>query len=115
MPRVKGGVITRHRHKKILDKAKGFQGTNNRLYKRASDAVLHAGEYAFAGRKLKKRDFRVLWIMRINAAVRPLGLNYSKFITLLGKAKIELDRKVLADLAVNYPKAFEAIVNKVNA
>jgi large subunit ribosomal protein L20 len=114
MPRVKGGVITRRRHNKIKTAAKGFQGANNRLYKRASDAVLHAGEYAFAGRKDRKSDFRRLWTTRINAAVRSMGLSYSAFIKKLAENKIELDRKVLADLAVNSPTAFAAIVKKVS-
>ena len=113
MSRAKGGVITRHRHKKILAAAKGFQGTNNRLYKRASDAVLHAGEYAFAGRNQRARDFRRLWISRINVALKPFELRYSEFIKKLVTAKIELDRKVLADLAVNAPSAFEAVVRKI--
>lgn len=113
MPRVKGGVITRHRHNKIKAATKGFQGTNNRLYKRASDAVLHAGEYSFAGRKDRKSDFRRLWTTRINVSSRALGVRYSELIKKLTLAKVELDRKILADLAVNYPAAFEAIVNKV--
>jgi len=113
MTRVKGGVITRRRHKKILDKAKGFQGTNSRLYKRASDAVLHAGEYAFAGRKDHKGVMRRTWISSLNAAVRAEGLRYSEFISKLKNNNIDLDRKVLADIAVNSPKAFSAILSKI--
>ena len=115
MTRVKGGFITRRRHNKLKARAKGFQGTNNRLYKRASDAVLHAGEYAFAGRKNRKRDFRRLWITRMNTALRALGMKYSEFIKAQGDKHIELDRKVLADLAVSHPTTFEAIVKQVKA
>jgi large subunit ribosomal protein L20 len=86
--------------------------TKNRLYKVAKEAVLHAGQYAFAGRHLKRRDLRSVWIMRINAALKTLGLSYSKFIDALKKNKIEVDRKILADLAVTQPKVFKEIVKK---
>lgn len=112
--RVKTGFARRRRHKKIIKLAKGYRMTRSRLYKVAHEAVLHAGQYAYIGRKLRKRDFRKLWIQRINAAVRQYGLNYSKFINLLKKAKINLNRKILAHLATTEPKTFEAIVKKVN-
>lgn len=112
MPRVKTGVTRRRSHKKILKLAKGYRGTNRRLFKRAQEAVLRAGQYAYVGRKLRKRDMRKLWIMRINAAVRLVDekLKYSSFMNLLKKAKIELDRKVLADMAVRDPEGFKAVV-----
>ena len=112
--RVKTGFTRRRRHKKILKLAKGYRMTRSRLYKVAHEAVLHAGQYAYIGRKLRKRDFRKLWIQRINAAVRQHGLSYSKFVSLLKKAKIGLNRKILAHLAATEPKTFEAIVKKVN-
>ena len=113
MVRVKGGVTTRRRHKKVLKLAKGYWMTRHKQFKKAKEAVLHAGEYAFAGRKLKKRDFRTLWIIRLNAALRSLGLTYSKFINLLKQKKIGLDRKILSQIAVEYPKVFEKIVEKI--
>lgn len=115
MPRVKTGVVRRRRHKKILKLAKGFRGTNNRLYKRAKEAVLHAGQYAFIGRKLRKRDFRRLWIARISAAVKSIdaSYNYSRFISDLKKADITLNRKMLSELAIADAAAFKAIVEKV--
>lgn len=112
MPRVKGGPRARKRHKKVLKLAKGYRGTRSKLYKRANEAVVRAGEHAFAGRKKKKRDLRQLWITRINAALNPHDINYSRFIHGLKKANIELDRKILADLAVKDPKAFEEVVSK---
>lgn len=111
--RVKTGPKRRQRHKRILRLAKGYRMTRHRLLKPASEAVLHAGEYAFAGRKLRKRDMRRLWITRINAALTPYEISYSKFIDGLKKAKIELDRKILSDLAVSDPQTFKAIVEKV--
>jgi large subunit ribosomal protein L20 len=113
MVRVKSGVQTRRHHKKVLKQAKGFWMTRHKQFKKAKEAVLHAGEYAFTGRKDKKRDFRQLWILRINAAVRTLGLTYSQFIQKLTAKKIDLDRKILSKLALEYPKVFEKVVEKV--
>lgn len=112
MTRVKGGTTTRKRHKKILKLAKGYRGQRSKIYRRAKEAVLHAGEYAFAGRKQRKRDFRRLWIQRINAGLIPFDLKYSQFIKLLQEKKIKLDRKILADLTLNNPDAFKKIVEK---
>src|SRR5438874_3925504 len=103
MVRVKGGMQTRQNHKKVLKLAKGYWMTRSKQIKKAKEAVLHAGEYAFHGRKLKKRDFRALWIIRINAALRTLGLTYSQFINKLKKNNVSLDRKILAQLAVEHP------------
>lgn len=100
------------RHKKILKLASGYRMTKNRLYKVAREAVIHAGQYAFAGRHLKRRDFRSTWITRINAALKGLGVSYSKFIDATKKNKIEIDRRILAELAVNQPKVFNEIVKK---
>lgn len=113
MVRVKSGKNTRRRHKKVLKLAKGYWMTRHKQFKKAKEAVLHAGEYAYRGRKLKKRDFRSLWIIRLNAAVRALGLTYSKFINLLKTKKIGLDRKILSQIAVDYPKVFENFVKKI--
>lgn len=113
MVRVKGGMTTRRRHKKVLKLAKGYWMTRHKQFRKAKEAVLHAGEYAFAGRKLKKRDFRSLWIVRLNAAVKTFGLSYSTFINMLKKKNVSLDRKVLAQIAVEHPKVFEKIVEKV--
>lgn len=113
--RVKTGPYRHRRHKKLLTQAKGFRMTRHRLVRSASQAVLHAGEYAFAGRKLRKRDFRRLWIIRINAALSESDLSYSKFIAGLKKAKIELDRKILANLATNDPQIFKVILDKVKS
>jgi large subunit ribosomal protein L20 len=111
--RVKTGIVRKRKHKKILKLAKGYRMTKSRLYGVAKEAVLHAGEYAFHGRKLRKRDFRSLWIQRINASLSTTGLKYSHFINKLSKNKIELNRKILADLAVSQPKVFFKIVDKV--
>jgi len=111
--RVKGGTITRKRHKKVLKLVKGFRGRRSRIFKIANQSVIKALYDAYVDRRRKKRDFRRLWIIRINAAVRKFGLSYSKFMGLLKKANIKLDRKVLADLCVNEPKVFEQIVNQV--
>lgn len=100
----------RARHNKILKLASGYRMTRHRLYKVAHQAVMEAGQYAFAGRALKKRDLRRTWIIRINAALDGMGISYSKFIPALKKAKIDLDRKVLADLATRQPEAFKSIV-----
>lgn len=99
MARIKRGVITRYKHKKILGLAKGYRMTKNRLIKVATEAVLHAGEYAFAGRKQRKRQFRRLWIIRINAALRAVGLKYSEFVHLLKKNNVLVDRKIWSYLA----------------
>lgn len=113
--RVKTGFTRRRYHKKVLRRTKGFRMTKGRLYKVSKEAELHAGQYAFIGRKLRKRNMRQLWITRINAALIPLDISYSKFINSLGKAKIELDRKILADLAISDPETFKAIVERVKS
>jgi large subunit ribosomal protein L20 len=110
MPRVKRGVRAHARHKKVMKMAKGYRGGRRRLYRSAREGVDRALCFAFRDRKVRKREFRNLWIIRINAAVRPLGLSYSRFINQLDKANIKLDRKVLADLAVYYPEDFSRIV-----
>ncbi len=112
MPRAKTGVVRRRSHKKLLARTAGFRMTKNRLVKVATEADLHAGQYAFVGRKLRKRNFRTIWIVRISAAVKAVDptLNYSRFIAGLKKANITLDRKMLSELAINDPKAFEAVV-----
>ena len=115
MPRVKRGVIAHARHKKILALAKGFRGRRKNVFRIAKQAVMKAGQYAYRDRRTRKRVFRQLWIARINAASRELGVTYSKFMAGLKKASIEIDRKVLADLAVNDPAAFGSIVAKVKA
>lgn len=115
MPRVKRGVTARARHKKILKKAKGYYGARSRVFRTAKQAVIKAGQYAYQGRKQRKRQFRSLWIIRVNAAVRKHEMSYSRFIAGLKIANIEIDRKVLADLAVNDKNAFEAIVTQVKA
>ena len=112
MARVKTGTTRRKRHKKVLKRTKGFRMTKGRLYKVSKEADLHAGQYAYAGRKLRKRDMRRLWITRINAALTPYEISYSKFINGLKKAKIELNRKILADLAISDPNTFKEIVDK---
>lgn len=111
--RVKTGPQRRKRHKKILKRTKGMRMTRGRLYKVSKEADLHAGQYSFIGRKLRKRNMRRLWIQRINAALTSYadGLKYSKFINLLDKANITLDRKILADLAVSDTESFKAVVN----
>lgn len=113
MTRVKTGTTRRKRHKKVLQRTKGFRMTKGRLYKVSKEASLHAGQYAYIGRKLKKRDFRKLWIQRINAALSGSQVKYSRFIAALKKAKIELNRKMLAEIAVSDPKTFAQIVQKV--
>ena len=115
MPRVKRGVTARARHKKILALAKGYRGRSGNVYRIAKQAVMRAGQYAYRDRRTKKRVFRALWITRINAAARSHGISYSKFINGLNKAAIGLDRKLLADLAVNDKPAFAAIVSRVKA
>lgn len=113
MPRSVNAVASRKRRKKILKKAKGYFLNRSNVYTVAKNAVEKAGVYAYIGRKLKKRDYRGLWITRINAAVREEGLTYSNFIAKLNAAGIELNRKVLADLALNNPETFKAVVAKV--
>ena len=117
MPRVKRGVTAHARHKKVIDAAKGYSGRRKNVFRIAKQAVIRAEEYQTRDRKTKKRNFRALWIQRINAAVRAQdeGLTYSRFIDGLNKAGIEVDRKVLADLAVREPAAFAAVVDKARA
>ncbi|MDF2182089.1 50S ribosomal protein L20 [Neptuniibacter sp. CAU 1671] len=115
MARVKRGVIARRRHKKILKKAKGYYGARSRVFRVAKQAVIKAGQYAYRDRRQRKRQFRALWIARINAAARINGLSYSRFIAGLKKANVEIDRKVLADLAVHEAGAFTAVVEKAKA
>jgi len=113
MSRVKRGVTAHARHKKIVDQAKGYYGRRKNIYRVAKQAVEKAGQYAYRDRKRRKRNFRALWIQRINAAVREHGLTYGRFIDGLSKAGIAVDRKVLADLAVREPEAFAALVAQV--
>ena len=115
MPRVKRGVTARARHKKVLEKAKGFRGRRGNVFRVAKQAVMKAGQYAYRDRRVKKREFRRLWIARINAAAREAGLTYSKFMAGLKKAAIDIDRKVLADLAVRDKPAFGRIVEQAKA
>ncbi len=115
MARVKRGVVARRRHKKILKQAKGYYGARSRVFRVAKQAVIKAGQYAYRDRRQRKRQFRALWIARINAGARVNGLSYSRLIAGLKKAAIEIDRKVLADLAVNEKAAFAAIVEKAKA
>ena len=115
MPRVKRGVTARARHKKILDLAKGYRGRRKNVFRIAKQAVMKAGQYAYRDRRTRKRVFRQLWIARINAASRSLGVTYSKFMAGLKKAQIDIDRKVLSDMAIRDPAGFEAIVNKVKS
>ena len=115
MPRVKRGVTARARHKKVLDQAKGFRGRRNSVFRIAKEAVMKAGQYQYRDRRQKKREFRALWIARINAAVRELGLSYSTFMNGLKKASIEIDRKVLADLAIHDKVAFSKIAEQAKA
>ena len=112
MPRVKRGVQARAKHKKVLAKAKGYYGARSRVYRVANQAVIKAGQYAYRDRRVKKRNFRSLWIVRINAAARECGLSYSRMIDGLNKADITIDRKVLADLAVHDMTAFSALAEK---
>jgi large subunit ribosomal protein L20 len=111
MARVKRGVVARARHKKVLKQAKGYYGARSRVYRVAVQAVTKAGQYAYRDRRQKKRQFRQLWIARINAAARQNGLSYSRLINGLKKASVEIDRKILADIAVHDKNAFSALVN----
>lgn len=115
MARVKRGVTAGRRHKKILGKAKGYYNARRKVFRTAKQAVIKAGQYAYVGRRIKKRDFRALWIARINAAARLHGLSYSRLIDGLKKANLAIDRKVLAEIAVNDPAAFGAIAEKAKS
>jgi large subunit ribosomal protein L20 len=115
MPRVKRGVTARASHKKVIARAKGFRGRRNNVFRIANEAVMRAGQYAYRDRRNKKRDFRSLWIARINAAVREHGMSYSVFMNGLKKAEILVDRKVLADIAVMDKPAFSKFVEKARA
>lgn len=115
MPRVKRGVVARARHKKILKKARGYYGARSRVFRVAKQAVIKAAQYAYRDRRQRKRQFRVLWIARINAAARLSGLSYSRFMNGLKKANIDLDRKILADLAVNDKAAFAKLATQAQA
>ncbi|OGS92405.1 MAG: 50S ribosomal protein L20 [Gallionellales bacterium GWA2_60_18] len=115
MPRVKRGVTARAKHKKVLAQAKGYRGRRKNVYRIAKQAVMKAGQYAYRDRRQKKRQFRTLWIARINAAARELGLTYSVFMNGLKKASIDIDRKVLADMAVFDKAAFAQIVGQAKA
>ena len=115
MARVKRGVTAHARHKKIIKQAKGYYGRRKNVFRAAVQAVEKAGQYAYRDRRQRKRNFRALWIQRINAAARALGLTYGRFINGLDKAGVEIDRKVLADLAVHEPDAFKSLVEKAKA
>jgi len=112
MARVKGGVTAGKRHKRILKKAKGYYNARSGLFRTAKQAVIKAGQYAYRDRRVKKREFRALWIARINAGIRPHGLSYSRFINGLKLAGVEIDRKVLADLAIHDADAFAALAER---
>ena len=115
MPRVKRGVVASRRHKKVLKAAKGYYGARSRVFRVAKQAVTKAGQYAYRDRRKKKSEFRQLWIVRINAACREEGINYSRFMNGLKKLGIEMNRKSLSELAVNEPDAFKALIEKVKA
>jgi len=115
MARVKRGVTAHARHKKVLNEAKGYYGARRKVYRVAKQAVIKAGQYSYRDRRQRKRQFRSLWIVRINAAARAFGLSYSRFIDGLNKAEVEVDRKVLADLAVHDLAAFGALAEKAKA
>ncbi len=115
MPRIKRGVTARRRHKKILERAKGYYGARSRVFRVAKQSVIKAGQYAYRDRRQRKRQFRALWITRINAASRANGLSYSRLIAGLRRAAIGLDRRVLAELAVRDKPAFAVIVDKARA
>jgi large subunit ribosomal protein L20 len=115
MARVKRGVIAHRRHKKILKKAKGYYNARRKVFRVAKQAVIKAGQYAYVGRRLKKRQYRALWIQRLNAAAREHGLSYSRLINGLNKAGVTIDRKALADIAVHEPAAFAAVVAQAKA
>ena len=115
MARVKRGVVAKARHKKVLNKAKGYYGARSKVYRVAKQAVIKAGQYAYRDRRQRKRQFRALWITRINAAARVHGMSYSRLINGLHRAEIDIDRKVLADIAVHDPEAFGAIAEQAKA
>jgi len=115
MARVKRGVIAKARHKKVLGKAKGYYGARSKLFKTAKQAVIKAGQYAYRDRRQRKRQFRALWITRINAAARLHGMSYSRLINGMNQAEMEVDRKILADIAVRDPEAFGAIAAQAKA
>ena len=115
MPRVKRGVTAHARHKKVLDKAKGYRGARSKVFRVAKQAVTKAGQYAYRDRRQRKRQFRALWIARINAGARENGMSYSVFMNGLKKASIEIDRKVLSDIAVHDKPAFTALVEQARA
>lgn len=115
MARIKPSVATRKRHKKVLSKAKGYTQSSRKLYRKAKEATLRAGAYAYTGRKLRKRDARKLWITRLSATLKSYDINYSQFIAKLKSKKIELDRKTLSEIAVNKPHIFEKLVKLVTA
>ena len=115
MARIKGAMMTRKRRNKVLKLAKGYYGSKHNLFKTAKQAVMKSGNYAYIGRKQKKRDFRRLWITRISAACKANGTNYSTFINVLKKAGITLNRKMLSEIAIADPAAFTALVEKANA
>ena len=115
MARVKNGAVTKARHKKVLKQAKGYFGSKHRLYKSAKEQLMHSGQYAFRDRRQKKRDFRKLWITRINAACRENEISYSRFIEGLTKAGVEINRKMLSEIAINDPKAFSELVKVAKA
>ena len=115
MSRVKGGTVAHARHRKIIKKAKGYYGRRKNTFRVANQAVEKAGQYAYRDRRARKRNFRSLWIQRINAAAREAGMTYARFINGLGRAGIEVDRKVLADIAVHEPEAFKALAEKAKA
>lgn len=114
MARIKGGVVTKRKHKKILKLAKGYWMSRSKQIKKAKEAVLHAGEYAFAGRKKRKRNFRSLWITRISAALSDKKMNYSHFVNMLREKNIALDRKILAQIVVEYPSLFNQLVKTIS-
>ena len=115
MARIKGAMMTRKRRNKTIKMAKGYYGSKSTLFKTAKEAVMKSGQYAYIGRKQKKRDFRSLWITRINAACRAEGINYSSFMNGLKKSGIELNRKMLSEMAIHDPKSFSALVEKVKS
>ena len=115
MPRVKRGVTAGARHKKVLSRAKGYYNARRKVYRAAVQAVAKAGQYAYRDRRVRKREFRALWIARINAAARECGLSYSRFMNGLKKATIDIDRKILADIAVHDKKSFSVLADKAKA
>jgi large subunit ribosomal protein L20 len=115
MARVKRGVVAKAKHKKVLKKAKGYYGARSKLFKTAKQAVIKSGQYAYRDRRQRKRQFRALWITRINAAARLHGLSYSRLINGLNRANVDIDRKVLADIAVHDPDAFGAIAEQAKS